>query len=207
MRRLLLLPLLSLAALAAHAGEETRTLPAFTTISNSGPISIVVDVGKAQSVVVSGNDEFLAQLKTEVVDGELRVSMKNHRVSGSLGDPKITITMPALTRFAMAGAGAATLTHLSGDSLSVEYSGAGSLKADGKVKNLKLEIAGVGSIDTRRLLAEKVSVDVGGVGNVQVYASDTLDADVGGVGSLTYYGNPRSVHKNAGGIGSISKGD
>jgi hypothetical protein len=207
MRRLLLLPLLSLAALAAHADEETRTLPAFTSISNSGPISIAVDVGKAQSVVASGNQEFLAQLKTEVVDGELRVSMKNHRINGSLGDPKLIVTLPALSRFAMAGAGAATLTHVSGDTLSVEYSGAGSLKADGKVTSLKLEIAGVGSIDTRRLVAEKVSVNVGGVGNVQVYASDTLDADVSGVGSLTYYGNPRTVHKSAGGIGSVSKGD
>jgi hypothetical protein len=207
MRRLLLVPLLSLAALAAHADEETRTLPAFTAISNSGPISMAVDVGKAQSVLVSGNAEFLAQLKTEVVDGELRVSIKNHKFNGSLGDPKITVTVPALTRFAVAGAGAATLTHVSGDSLSIEYSGAGSLKADGKVKNLKLEIAGVGSIDTRHLIAEKVRVDVGGVGNVQVYASDTLDADVGGVGSLTYYGNPRTVHKSAGGIGSISRGD
>jgi len=38
-------------------------------------------------------------------------------------------------------------------------------------------------------------------------ASESLDADVGGVGSLKYYGNPRTVHKSAGGVGSISKGD
>ena len=116
-----------------------------------------------------------------MVDGELRLTLKDHDVSGSFGNTKATITMPALTRFEMAGAGAATITHMSGDALSVEYSGAGSLKADGQVKTLKLEIAGVGSIDTRHLLAEKVKVDVGGVGNVKVYASDTLEADVGGV--------------------------
>ena len=207
MRRLLLLPLLSLAALAAHADEQSRTVPAFTTISNSGPISISIDVGKAQSVVASGNEKFLSLVKSEVVDGELRISLKERNVSGSLGDPKVTITMPALTRFTMAGAGEATITHMSGDALTVEYSGAGSLKADGKVKTLSLQIAGVGSIDTHKLLAEKVSVDVGGVGNVKVYASDSLDARVGGVGSLTYYGNPHNVSKSAGGIGSISKGD
>jgi hypothetical protein len=207
MRRLLLLPLLSLAALAAHADEQTRTVPAFTSVSNAGPISISIDVGKAQSVVASGTEKFLSLLKTEVVDGELRISFKEHNINGSLGDPRVTITMPALTRFAMAGAGEATVTHMSGDSLSVEYSGAGSFKADGKVKTLKLEVGGVGSIDTRHLQAEKVSVDVGGVGSVKVYASDTLDAHVGGVGSLTYYGNPRTISKSAGGIGSISKGD
>jgi hypothetical protein len=207
MRRLLLLPLLSFAALAAHGAEQSRAVPPFNAISNSGPISIAIDVGPAQSVVASGNEKFLSAVKTEVVDGELRISIKDHSVSGSLGDPKITITMPALTRFTMAGAGAATLTHMSGDALSVEYSGAGSLVADGKVKTLRLEIAGVGSIDTHKLLAETVNVDVGGVGNVKVYASDTLDARVGGVGSLTYYGNPHNVSKSAGGIGSIKKGD
>jgi hypothetical protein len=207
MRRLLLLPLLSLAAFAAHADDQTRTLPPFTSISNSGPISIAIDVGKAQTVVARGDEKFLSLLKSEVVDGELRLSLRDHNVSGSFGDPMVTITMPALTRFQMAGAGEATLTHMSGDALSVEYSGAGSFKADGKVKSLKLEVAGVGSIDTRRLLAEKVSVNVGGVGSVKVYASDSLDADVGGVGSLTYYGNPHNVRKSAGGIGSISKGD
>jgi hypothetical protein len=213
MRRLFLAPLAACAALAfttAGAADErsqTYPLPPFTTVSNSGPISISIDVGKPQSVVASGNEKFLSMLKTDVVGGELQLSLREHSVTGSLGDPKITISMPALTRFSMAGAGAATITHAAGDSLAIEYTGAGSLQADGKVKSLSLEIAGVGSIDARHLEAENVRVNVGGVGNVKVYASDTLDADVGGVGSLKYYGNPRNVHKNAGGIGSISKGD
>jgi hypothetical protein len=213
MRRLFLASLAAWAALAfttagaADQRSETRPLPPFTTISNSGPISITIDVGKPQSVVASGNEKFLSLLKTDVISGELRLSLREHSVTGSLGDPKITITMPALTRFSMAGAGAAVITHAAGDSLDIEYSGAGSLKADGKVKTLNLQIAGVGSIDARELVAENVRVDVGGVGNVKVYASESLDADVGGVGSLKYYGNPRNVRKSAGGIGSISKGD
>jgi hypothetical protein len=198
-----------LPALAAHAADQARTVPAFTAISNSGPIiSITIEVGKAQSLTASGSDKFLSLLKTEVVNGELQVSLGEHSVSNaSLGEPKLVITVPQLTKFTMAGAGAATITHFAGDSLDVEYSGAGTLKADGKVKTLKLEIAGVGSIDTKELIAQNVSANVGGVGSVKVYASESLDADVGGVGSLKYYGNPHTVHKNAGGIGSISKGD
>ena len=207
MRRLLLLPLLMLTALAAQAADQARTVPAFTTISNSGPISISIDVGKTQSVVATGNEKFLSLLKTEVIHGELQISLQEHASGSSLGDPKIVVTIPQLSKLTMAGAGAATITHAAGDSLDIEYSGAGSLKADGKVKALKMDIAGVGSIDTKELIAQNVSVSVGGVGSVKVYASESLDAEVGGVGSLKYYGNPRTVRKSAGGIGSISKGD
>jgi hypothetical protein len=208
MRRLLVLPVLMLAAFAAHAAEQARTVPAFTAISNSGPISISIEVGKAQSVTAIGSDKFLSLLKTDVVNGELEIALDERNVStSSLGDPKLVITVPQLTRFTMAGAGAATITHYAGDSLSVDYTGAGAFKADGKVKTLKLQIAGVGSIDTKDLIAQNVTVSVGGVGSVKVYASDSLDADVGGVGSLKYYGNPHTVHKSAGGVGSISKGD
>jgi hypothetical protein len=208
MRRLLLIPALMLSALAAHAAEQARNVSSFTAISNSGPISISIEVGKPQSVTAIGSDKFLALLKTEVVDGVLEISLGERSVStSSLGEPKLVVTVPQLTRYTMAGAGETTITHFTGDSLSVDYAGAGTLKADGKVKTLKLQIAGVGSIDTKDLIAQNVTANVGGVGSVKVYASESLDADVGGVGSLKYYGNPHTVHKSAGGVGSISKGD
>jgi hypothetical protein len=195
---------LTLFALQAQAAEQARSVAPFTQVSNSGPISISIDVGKAQSVTASGNDTFINQLTTEVVDGELRIKLRDHAVNGSLGDPKIVITVPQLTRFTMAGAGATTITHMSGDKLDLNYSGAGSLKADGNVKALSLMVGGVGSIDTRELHAQTATVTVGGVGSVRVYASERLDAAVGGVGSLTYYGNPKTVNSTGGGLGSIS---
>jgi hypothetical protein len=88
----------------------------------------------------------------------------------------------------------------------VRFGGAGSFKADGNVKNLTLNVGGVGSIDTRELHAESATVHVGGVGSVKVWASTRLDAAVGGVGSLTYYGDPKTVNTSGGGLGSISKG-
>ena len=58
-----------------------------------------------------------------------------------------------------------------GDSLDIRFGGAGSLKADGTVKKLKLNVGGVGSIDTRELHADTVDVSVGGVGSVKVWAN------------------------------------
>ena len=198
----------SLFALQAQAAEQTRTVAPFSTVSNSGPVSVHIEVGKAQSVTVSGGDELVGDLLTEVVGNELKLHMRHDTTNfNSHHDSlRVTITVPQLTAFTMAGAGETVITHMSGDALDVRFGGAGSLKADGSVRNLTLNVGGVGSIDTRDLHAESATVNVGGVGSVKVWASARLDASVGGVGSLTYYGDPKSVNTNGGGLGSISRG-
>ena len=211
MRTALTLSLAAAAALFtihAQAADQTRSVAPFTTISNGGPVNLTIEVGKAQSVVVSGSDDYLEDLRTEVVDGELRIKMRNdsHIDNRHWNDMKVTITVPRLTAFTMGGAGQTTLTHFSGDSLDIRFGGAGNLKADGSVKALKLNVGGVGSIDLRDLHAETADISLGGVGSVKVWASQTLDASVGGVGSLTYYGDPKQVNTRGGGLGSISKG-
>ena len=210
MRHALTLSLAAVAALfalQARAADETRSVAPFTAISNSGPVNLHIEVGKAQSVRVSGTDDLVSDLQTEVVDNELRLHMgrdtthfnRNHDALN------VTITVPQLTAFTMGGAGETTITHMSGDKLEVRFAGAGSLKADGTVRNLTMNVGGVGSIDTRELHAETAKVNVGGVGSVKVWASNELDASLGGVGSLTYYGDPKTVNTHGGGLGSISK--
>jgi hypothetical protein len=211
MRHALTLPLAAAAALfALHAGaaEQTRSVAPFTAVSNSGPVNLHIEVGKAQSVVVSGSDDLVADLQTEVVGNELKLHMRRDTTHFNRHHDEldVTITMPQLTTFTMGGAGETTISHMSGDSLEVRFGGAGSLKADGTVRNLTMHVGGVGSIDTRELHADTATVNVGGVGSVKVWASNSLDASLGGVGSLTYYGDPKTVNTHGGGLGSISKG-
>ena len=198
----------TLFALQARAVEQTRSVAPFTTVSNSGAVNVHVEVGKAQSVVVEGDDDRVADFETEVVGGELR--LHQHRdgnvVDHHRGDLRVKITVPQLTAFTMSGAGNITIANMSGDRLDVRFSGAGNLKADGVVKNLKLEVSGVGSMDTRELHADVADVSVAGVGSVRVWAGTRLDASLGGIGSLTYYGDPKTVNTQGGGLGSISRG-
>jgi hypothetical protein len=197
----------TLFALQAQAAEQMRSVAPFTSVSNSGPLNLRIEVGKAPSVVVSGDDDLVAELQTDVVDGELRMHLKHG--SGTFdrhhAELHVTVTMPELTSFSMSGAGNTTITHMNGDSLAVHLSGAGNLRADGQVKSLRLDVSGVGSIDTRELHAEAADVNLAGVGSVRVWASGVLNASVGGVGSLTYYGDPKTVNTHGGGLGSISK--
>lgn len=199
--------LAALATIHAEAAEETRTLAPFDKVSSSGAVNVRIEVGKAQSVTVSGDDVRVHDLLTEVVGNQLKIRTRRDTIE--VGDDhesvRVTITLPQLTAFAMGGAGEAFITHMSGDALDVNFGGAGSLKAEGSVHSLHLSVGGVGSIDTRALHADAVRVSVGGIGSVDVWAGTSLDASVGGIGSLTYYGDPKTVHTSGGGLGSISR--
>ena len=204
-----LIPALFALSAAAQAAESTRTLPSFIAINAKGAFSMTVEVGaKAQSVVISGDDRFVASLKTEVVDNELLITMpdKNFK-TGSTNNPRIVITLPALSRVKVEGAGETILNKVNTDRLDIGYLGAGHLMANGKVKYLRLSAKGVGEVDTKALRAERVDVNFEGVGEVSVYATDLLNAVAKGMGSLTYYGKPKTVNKSVAGIGSVSAGD
>lgn len=195
---------LSLASVTAHADEQTRNLSQFTKIAISGPMNLVVDAGKPFSVSVQGETKFINRVTTQVVNGELRIGMKDDSSTNIRKHERIVVSLPSLTSFDAEGAGLARLNNVQGDRLDVEYAGAGRLVINGKVRHLRIEAEGVGEVDTKGLIAQEADVDFEGIGAVSIYASEKLTADVEGMGSLTYYGNPRIVNKSVSGIGSVT---
>jgi hypothetical protein len=79
------------------------------------------------------------------------------------------------------------------------------VKAAGETKEADITLSGAGRVDTRELHAEKTKATSKGVGEMDVYASEQLDATTSGVGVINYYGNPKTVNKHAGGIGAINQ--
>jgi len=191
----------------ALADEQTRSAPAFTSIQLKGPISIDVQAGKAQTVTVRGTPKFVAMVVTEVVDGELRVYLREKDVKRMNGDPRVIVTVPTLRGFNMEGAGETVLRDIRGDRFEVNYRGAGSMTISGAVKQLILQAQGVGEVDARKLIAQDADVNFQGIGSVQIHVTGRLDARVNGMGELSYYGHPRTVNKSVSGIGSVQAGD
>jgi hypothetical protein len=194
--------ILSISAVA-HADEQVRSMPAFTSINVQGPISVTVDAGKAQSVSLRGDAKFIRDLTSEVVNGELRLGVREKKNVSWHGDPRVVITVPALRAVAIEGAGEVRLNQIRGERLDVNYRGAGSMNINGQVKTFSMKAEGVGEVDAKAFIADDVDVLFRGIGNVSVYAKNRLDATVQGMGNLTYYGKPRTVNKTASGIGSV----
>jgi hypothetical protein len=207
MFRSMLLAALLLPSLAL-ADDQARKLDAFYGINVKGPISVYVDVGKAQSVKVSGSKDYVNKVSTVVEGGVLRVVYENTKkgpVNVKEGE-RITVTVPALTSFRMLGAGESRLTNIQGERIDISFEGAGALYASGKVKLLRMKGGGVGQANLKDLHAERADVNFSGMGDVSLYASDTLNLIVEGMGDFTYYGNPKHVYKTATGIGKVSAG-
>ncbi len=199
MRTPLVLALLLTSAVAS-AADQTRSMPAFSAVSIQGPVHMIVEVGKTQSVVIRGDDNYLGRVDTRVVGGKLLISFP-HEKKNDMNLPKdarILISVPTLTAFHIEGAGMAELNNIHGEAIDIGFQGAGRLVAKGRVNQLKLNAQGVGDVDT------KVSFE--GIGAVKVYASERLDATVQGMGSLNYYGNPKVINKSVEGIGSVKAG-
>lgn len=207
MHRLILTAALSLATLAmsvsANAAEQVRNVAPFKGVAVHGPVNLVVEAGKSYSLKVHGDPRFIERVTSEVVDGELRLNMKDNQRSNIDSGDRVVVTMPALQTFKGEGAGLLRLTKMRGEQLDINYRGAGRLAIDGEVRELRLRAQGVGEVDAKALLAQEADVSFEGIGAVHIYARDKLNASVRGMGNLTYHGNPRVVSKSVSGIGSV----
>lgn len=84
MKRAAIAALLALASLSAQAADQVRNVAPFKTIDARGPVSLVVEVGKAHSVRVEGNQKFIDRVTTEVVNGELRLGFEDKNRTTSI---------------------------------------------------------------------------------------------------------------------------
>ena len=197
-------------AMPVWAGDQTRNVGAFTSISSQGAYKMTVNVGQKQSVVLSGSDAALARIDTKVMDGVLTVSMsERNRSSNShdVDDVRVSINVEQLSQFQMEGAGKTDINNISAERFRLNYQGVGLLKATGKVQTFVLKAEGVGPVNARELDAQHVDVSLQGVGSAQVRATESLRAKLEGIGSLTYYGNPKRVSKQVEGIGRVASGE
>ncbi len=184
--------------------KETRTVPEFREINVDGAAKIDVTIGSPRSVVVEADDNIIPLIETEVRGDRLVISAKQRYHDPMHHGVTVTITTPQLTGLEVRGAVTGAVAGLAGDRFDMEIRGAGTLKADGAVDELQIDVAGAGSIDGEKLRAKRADVSVAGAGEVTVTATDELMARVSGVGTIRYGGNPGKVQQKVLGVGRIA---
>jgi hypothetical protein len=182
--------------------KQTRTVAPFTSISTEGAFDIEVVCQKPQEVQISGDDNILPLVSTEVSNNVLHVrNLQNYSTSQPLA---LRISIPDLTGISSSGAGNFEVSGLKNDKFEIDVSGAPTIIADGETRSLKIDASGAGKIDTHKLRAARVKVDSKGVSGIEVYAGEQLDATVSGPSYVIYRGNP-VVNKTVNGPGSVEK--
>jgi len=83
-------------------------------------------------------------------------------------------------------------------------SGVGELTIEGRCGALDTSMRGVGSIDARGLECEDADVSLKGVGEVTLFASESVEVSAKGIGSVDVYGKPKSVEKSKGFLSGVT---
>lgn len=180
---------------------ETREVEEFHSISHGSIGAVTVTVGQPHSVKVTFDDNLLSMVETKVVDGELKIS-----TSGSFNSKismDVQVTVPELKSLTISGVGEVKATGIDSENIRLKLSGVGSLKAEGKTRNLDLSVSGVGNAELKGLEAESAKVVVSGVGNATVYATESVDVQTSGVGGAKVFGNPKDPKIKSTGIGKV----
>lgn len=186
------------------AASETRAVANFEAIEATGIGKLKLRIGDSDGVKVSADDNILPLIKTEVKDGVLTLSTKGATLSKT--DIVFEVTARRIKRIENSGTVSIDASGFNGGELSVETSGVGSIKLDGRVDSFKAELSGVGSLEADALVADRIDTNLSGVGSANVRAEKTLRANVSGVGSLSWKGAATDVSTNVSGIGRVSKG-
>jgi hypothetical protein len=185
---------------------ENRSVGKFSKINMKGAYDVEVNVGPDTSLKITGDDNLLKLVETNVVDGALVLSTTKN-VHPSKKGLKISITTPNLDAFSLKGAGDVNIDGIKGNSFTANLFGAGDLTAKGNVDNLDATLKGAGDLKLYDLHAANVNAQLSGAGDMNVWASKYLNAKMSGVGDLSYKGHPAKVDKDKSGVGNISAQD
>ena len=184
------------------SATETRTVTDFERVEILCGADLTLKVGPAALLTVSGDDNLVPKLKTEVREKALVIEMESGSYSPKVG-MKIEATVPALRGIAIKGSSNVHVSDLAGDSFTVAISGSGDAHATGKVEHLDASISGSGDLKLAELEARDARVQISGSGDVEVWATEALTASIAGSGDVRYKGEPK-VTKSVAGSGSVA---
>ena len=187
---------------SGHIVTVSRTVTGFSSIDLTGAATITVAVGEPTAVRISGDDNIVELIRTDVRDGVLVISSKHGYKSDHM--LAVHIATPALDGVTLKGSGTVTASGIRATAFALALSGTGTLDLAGTVGTLETNVSGVGSAVLQHLVARDAHVTLSGTGSVHVYVTGTLDATVNGVGSIVYGGHPARVESHVSGVGTIA---
>lgn len=205
---------------------RTRTVGDYDQVSMSGEFEVYLTQGPAEDIVLEGQENVLADLKTTTRNHKLEIEFRSKRVK--ISEPvRVYLTTPNLTSFSISGcnnvhglndwkvdnleistsgSGSLNLTVLDANEVKSNISGSGEINLRGNARKHILDISGSGQVKAFDFDTHITDVKISGSGKGNVKVSDQLKADISGSGKVYYKGSP-SVSTTISGSGKVQKWD
>jgi hypothetical protein len=206
---------------------QTRSAGEFNSIDVSGNINVYARQDSSSSIRVEA-DENLQQYIEAIDEGNvLRIKTQAGYNLRSSRPIKVYVSSAAFKKFEASGAcdifsegkitsssdidfdlsGSCNVTmDVNAPKISVDMSGAGTIKLKGETKDFRIQGSGSTDIKCLDLLAETVDLDISGAGDAEVYASSKLTGTISGAADVRYKGAAQTdIHTS--GATSVKKID
>ncbi|TVQ51110.1 MAG: DUF2807 domain-containing protein [Saprospirales bacterium] len=204
---------------------ETRSLDAFSKLHLAGSHHVQYVRADGFSIEITGDDNLMEFIKTEVKNDELSIKTKQGVSLSPSHKIQMRVTAPNVSDFNLSGSGNINIDNLVGEEVNFQISGSGNIAADlaaietisrisgsgsvrltGNSEIARFIVSGSGSIQAGEMESKFVSVNITGSGSVATHADTELDIKITGSGNLRYSGNP-AVNQSVTGSGRVRKVD
>ncbi len=187
-------PVASEVSPAAGEGDvqtEVRDLTAFSRVSVGVGMKVVVGVGDKSSVTVQAQPNLLPLIKTEVVDGQLIVTIPSPGVTTT--EPmSLSLRVPELTSVALSSGAQGYVEHTGGP-LNLDASGGASITAIGTTPDLTLTTAAGGKALLGELTAGNATISMNDGSTAELTVTGALSGTASGGSSVVLIRKPASV--------------
>jgi hypothetical protein len=221
--------------LAAHAQKtiikdpnaEARPVKGFHGIEVSNAINLYLSQGEEEAVVVSASDlRWREYIRTEVVDGILKIYLDTRKWSRGNVKIKAYVSFTSLDKLSASGASDVFVDGvIAGDHLFIDINGASDFKGAINVKDLHLEQSGAsdahitgvvsglaefhssGASDVKGydLTVQNCTVHASGASDIRVTVRNELTADLSGASTVFYKGDAVIKDVRSSGASAVKK--
>ena len=208
-----------------HAQKQTRNVGPYEGIQIAGPYNVRLVSGAEGSISLEGDIEDLDQIETYVKKGTLVVKQKKSSwFNNWISDPvSIEIPVEEVAKIYLSGSGDIQSTfRLKADHFKTSISGSGDIRLDidaatlegkitgsgdlqlkGSAQRTEYTVTGSGSIEAQSLKSQRGLAQITGSGDIDMHASEELEARITGSGDVNCIGNPERQITKVTGSGDI----
>lgn len=206
--------------------QETRNISGFNGVDVASALNVYLTYSEnEEQVLVEANSNLHEYIETDVIDGKLRVRLKNNTRIKSNPTLNIHITSANIGSMDLSGASTVQLENeFLAENLHMDISGASSLKGNvdldrcvielsgasevdlfGKINDAEVDMSGASGLEGYDLFIETLNIDMSGASGACLTVSNTLNVDASGASSLRYKGDATLGRMETSGASSVTK--
>jgi hypothetical protein len=157
--------------------------------------------GSGDKLHATGDAQVLAHLR--IRDGVVEMDCRGWH--SRVKDIVITLPGREFRKFTLEGTGKMNLDHLNQASLKVQVAGVATIKANGKVDDLSIDMAGVSKADFSQVTGARAEVKLAGVSTADIAPTDAAKIEIAGPSTVNLYSNPKQLDTEIAGPGQLHR--